>query len=94
MKNEIIKFISKRWKNDCHWLDGNCYYFSLILCHRFPNLQIYYLPIDGHFVAGDGQNFYDWTGELNLIGETIYKFSDIEKFDDLWYERIVRDCVL
>lgn len=89
---EILSFIQRRFPSDCHWTDGNCYYFSLILRSRFPNLQIFYEPILGHFVAGDGAHFYDFNGEF-FNYETLVLFDDIEKQDPLWYSRIVRDCI-
>ena len=91
--SEILDFISRRWKKDANWLDGNCYWFAYILHTRFPQLQIYYVPIDGHFVCGDGMNFYDWTG-LVLLDESPMLLSDIEKQDPLWFSYIVRDCIL
>jgi hypothetical protein len=39
---EVIEFINRRWKKDANWLDGNCYYFALILKHRFPEGRIWY----------------------------------------------------
>jgi hypothetical protein len=50
--NEILEFIHRRFPQDCHWLDGNCFWFALILKKRFPNVEIFYFPIQGHFVVG------------------------------------------
>ena len=71
-----------RFSSDCHWTDGNCYYFSLILHSRFPNLQIFYEPILGHFVAGDGAHFYDFNGEF-FDYEKLILLDDIAKEDTL-----------
>ena len=90
---EILDFIHRRWRKDANWLDGNCYWFARILQTRFPFLELYYLPIDGHFVCGDGENFYDWTGVVQLE-EIPWLFSDIEEQEPNWYNRIWRDCVL
>ena len=92
---EILKFIEHRWPYDSHWLDGNCYWFAAILKSRFPFLEIYYLPIVGHFVCGDAESnlFFDWSGQVILEEEPI-KFETIQKEDPLWYDRIVRDCIL
>lgn len=62
MEQEILDFIKRRFPKDSNWLDGNCYWFAFILCERFPNLQIYYEPVRGHFVAGTPSRYYDWTG--------------------------------
>ena len=90
---EILDFIHRRFDKDANWLNGNCYWFAYILSTRFPFLKIYYLPIAGHFVCGDSVNFFDWTGLVSLE-EIPFLLSDIEKQDSLWYDRIVRDCIM
>lgn len=90
---EVIEFIKRRWQFDSHWIDGNCYWFTYILTSRFPHLDIYYLPIVGHFVAGDCENFYDWTGLVTLT-EKPWWFSNLKEIEPNWYARIVRDCVM
>lgn len=97
MNHEILEFIKRRWEVDSNFMNGNCYYFALILCHRFPQLKIYYYPIEGHFVAGDGKEFYDWGGMNNWNiskGEVAFPLDDIEVQDPMWYERLIRDCVM
>jgi len=92
--DEVLEFIKRRWSStDANWLNGNCYYFSLILCHRFPQLKKYYLPVDGHFIAGDGKVFFDWTGLVVLGTDIALDLDYIEKTDKIWYNRIIRDCV-
>ena len=92
IENEVVEFIRRRFKADSNWLDGNCYYFAVILCERFPIFNIYYAPVAGHFVAGYTGEFYDWRGKYD---EEIPVFlSDIEKEDPAWYRIIVRDCVM
>lgn len=92
--SEVLDFINRRWSStNAHWIDGNCYWFAYILSARFSFLDIYYLPVDGHFVAGNGTMFFDWQGIYEPEKATaIYKLSDIEKFDDLWYSHLMRDC--
>lgn len=90
--SEVEDFIKSRFNNDCHWLDGNCYYFALILTHRFPYLKIYYDPIDGHFLAGTPSKYYDWTGQVIPISLPIL-LDEIKVKDPLWYNRLVRDCI-
>ena len=70
MEEEVLEFIKRRFPIDCKWTDGNCYWFAKILAERF-GMQIYYLPIVGHFVAGfdsDGK-FYDYNGVFNVTKE-------------------------
>lgn len=93
MQNEVLEFINRRFNKDENWCNGNCYWFSLILCIRFPRLRIYYEPVVGHFVAGCDDEFYDWNGRYTSSRELIL-FDCIKKEDPLWYERLVRDCVM
>lgn len=89
---EILDFIQRRWQKNADWLNGNCYWFAKILTERFPFLDIYYLPIQGHFIAGDGNIFFDWAGQLSLNEKPIL-FSLIKETDITWYNRLIRDCV-
>lgn len=89
--DETLDFIQRRFSKDCHWLDGNCYYFAVILCTRFPHLSLYYAPIAGHFVAGHDGEFYDWRGRYE--DEIPILFDEIKESDHAWYARIVRDCI-
>ena len=93
MEDEVLDFIKRRWSNSDHWLDGNCYWFSYILHNRFPQLEIFYLPIKGHFVVGDShtKEFYDWTGKLELDEEPIL-FSELLYEDPVWYARLLKNC--
>lgn len=92
-QKEILQFISRRWTKDSDWTTGNCYYFALILCSRFPELSIYYAGIEGHFVAGKDNVYYDWTGIWKGEEDPIL-FSELEDWDPFWYNRIVEDCIM
>jgi hypothetical protein len=103
--NEILEFIHRRFPQDCHWLDGNCFWFALILKKRFPNVEIFYFPIQGHFVVGlktvknTLQNlnteiiYFDWTG-IVIPEEEPWPLSQIEEEDDLLYSHLIRDCFM
>ena len=54
-------------------------------------MAIYYLPIQGHFVVGDGNKYYDWTGKVET-GEQPISLEHIRQTDNLWYEKLMRDC--
>lgn len=90
---EILEFIKRRFNIDCNWLNGNCYYFSLILKNRFPNGTIYYDVINGHFVFLYESKFYDWSGQCYPDGYLI-EWDSFEKYDKLQKERIIKDCIL
>lgn len=94
MDNEVLEFIHKRWTKDANWLDGNCYWFAHILISRFPYLEMYYLPIRGHFVVKDTRyhdRFYDWTGFVEL-DEMPIRLEAIAEHEPNWYLRLMRDC--
>lgn len=97
MEKEILDFISRRWEGYCNWLDGNCLWFAYILQKRFPQLQIYYLPIEGHFVCGILQEnkmlFFDWRGKI-IVEEEPILFESIKKEDINYYNRLIKDCLL
>lgn len=93
---EIKEFINRRFPYDNMWMCQNCYWFSRILVDRFPQLDIYYLPICGHFMAGDGEIFYDWIGTKTkdiTLEEKPIKLSVIRTKDPVWYSRLMRDCM-
>lgn len=93
MKNEVLEFIHKRFKDNCNWMDGNCYYFAIILKDRFPEGTIYYDVIYGHFVFQYQEDYYDWTGIVNSNWHLI-EWDKFDKYDSLLKQRIVRDCIL
>lgn len=93
MREEIIEFIKRRFPAEDRWLNGNCLWFAIILCTRFEQLEIYYLPIDGHFVAGYNGEYYDWRGQIELEEEPM-KLADLQHEDELLHSHLVRDCYL
>lgn len=98
-KDEIIKFIRKRFPLNCDWLTGNCYYFAVILKERFCeyNPEIYYDVCKGHFVCKIEDSFYDWFGIVEHDKEYkdrfLIKWSTFHKYDELQFERIIRDVI-
>lgn len=99
VSKEVKDFINRRFKTDCQWTSGNCYYFSLILADRFKSYSscMYYDPIDGHFLCRIGNLFYDFTGEHKYGRsdmERLYKWDELKELDCTWYSRIVRDVLL
>ena len=72
-KNEVLEFTHRRFPVDCHWLDGNCYFFALILLDRFPIGKILYDVIDGHFVCEiDGKKYESDRLALSQISSNNY----------------------
>lgn len=91
-KSEILDFIHRRFATDCHWLDGNCYYFALILSERFFG-DIYYDGVAGHFITLIDGSFYDWTGEVQVDNKDIMRWSKLQLFDPVRAERIKQGCI-
>ena len=89
---EILDFICRRFHNNCEWLTGNCYYFALILKDRFPQGDIYYDVINGHFVFKYEDKYYDWTGLIQPNGYLVV-WSDFDKYDKRQKYVIIRDCL-
>ena len=89
---KILDFIKRRFKTDCNWLNGNCYYFALILSDRFSGGEICYDVIYGHFVFAICERYYDWTGEVSPKGKLV-KWSEFDKYDQLVKKRVVNDCL-
>ena len=90
--NEVIEFIKRRFPIDCKWLDGNCYYFALILKDRFAGGKIFYDVLNCHFVFFYEGKYYDWTGEVSDLGRLV-EWDNFDSYDSIQKQRII-DCCL
>jgi hypothetical protein len=91
--DKVEEFIHRRFKTDCNWTGGNCYYFALILKDRFPKGKIVYEVIDGHFMLLYRGHLYDFKGKHEKKG----KFVDWETFDE--YDanikrKVIKGCLM
>lgn len=91
--DNVLDFINKRFKQDCNWMNGNCYYMSLILKDRFPNGSIWYDVINGHFVFLYNDKYYDWTGIVEPNGYLV-EWNKFDEYDSLQKKVIIRDCLM
>ena len=91
--NEILEFINRRFPTDYNWLNGNCFYFSVILKSRFPQGTIFYDVINGHFLFNHENNYYDLTGKVEPDGYLV-EWDKFEKYDHLQQKTIIRDCIM
>lgn len=90
--DEVLEFIKRRFQNNCNWLNGNCYYFSIILKARFPQGIILYDAINGHFIFQYKLKYYDWSGEIHPDG-CLVEWDKFETYDALQKQRIINDCI-
>lgn len=88
---DVDEFIWRRFPENDHWTDGNCYWFAVILCVRFHG-ELWYDPIENHFIAKIGRKLYDHSGEYTPV-EKAYSFKEYKELDPIEYRRILRDCV-
>ena len=94
MQNDVLEFINRRFKNDCNWVDGNCYFFTVILKARFQDGEIFYDVINGHFVFQYQNKFYDWTGLYHPNDTVLVSWDEFDQYDVLRKEIIIRDCIM
>lgn len=95
MTKQVLEFIQRRFSNDSNWLNGNCYYFAVILHDRFPNSTIMYDAIDGHFTVLIGETMYDWQGVVDNSGKHYYiEWDRCDEYDSGQRKRIVKDCIM
>ena len=92
LHDELLHFVRRRFQTDCHWLDGNCYYFAVILKDRFPGGKIFYDVINGHFVFWLDGAYYDWAGEINPDGYLV-EWERFMEYDELVCQRVMEGCV-
>lgn len=93
IQDEVLEFIHRRFPIGSHFLDGNCYYFSVILKARFRSSKMMYDVISGHFVTLINGKFYDWSGEVKPDGYLV-EWDKYDEYDKLQKQVIVRDCVM
>lgn len=93
MNNEVLEFIQRRFKKNCNWTDGNCYYFAIILKDRFPEGEVFYDVLYGHFVFKYLNKYYDWSGIVNSFGYLVC-WDTFDDYDSLLKQRIIRDCIM
>lgn len=96
----IDDFISKFKEKDKNgvleetFLNGFCYFFSVILKEKFPRGSIFYSEKENHFLFMLNGILYDIRGNV----ASKYSFQDIVLWDSWWddmihKQRIIRDCI-
>ena len=93
--DKVQEFINRRFKIDCNWLNGNCYYFAVILKSRFTKGKIVYDVIDGHFMFKYNKKYYDFTGIVNVADENkIIEWEHFEEYDKNVKKAVIKGCIL
>lgn len=71
--DEVEDFIKRHFgfEDKCNWQNGNCYYFARILKDRFPDGEIVYCIIEGHFIFQYKNKYYDSRGLLEVSPKEI-----------------------
>ena len=90
---DIMDFIHRRFPKDSGWLNGNCYYFAVILKDRFPEGKIMYDVIDGHFVFQYDGLYYDYRGITKQEDGFLVEWDKFDDYDSIQKKRITRDCI-
>lgn len=96
-KNTILQFIDHFKGSEDTFLNGCCYWFSVILYDRFFServVEIYYEPVEGHFITKIDNRYYDVRGDVTELyrGKPMYNMYEMYQNDVRMYERLMRDC--
>ena len=106
MKEKVLKFINSykstsnhkdtREKIEIAFTNGNCYWFAFIL-HTVFDGEIYYLPIEGHFICKIEDEYYDIKGYIddsfNYRMDALYSWKEYCEMEPLNAARVSRDCI-
>lgn len=89
--SEVAKFILGFKSAEDLFMNGYCYWFAVILHERFGG-EIYYLPIQNHFVTRIADRYWDASG-LARIDENPISWGIYQSADPLNTAHIIRDCI-
>lgn len=87
----ILHFISQFKSAAPLFLNGMCYWFAHILHTRFPDSEIVYDDIIGHFACQIDGVAYDAQGVVK--SDNFYTWSHYQQFEPAGSRRIIRDCI-
>ncbi len=94
-EDEVLGFIRNFAGSERVFLEGMCYWFAFILKTRFGG-EIFYDPVQGHFITKINGRFYDVRGDVTegYAGCAVYPWDSYCLDDPKHRERIVQDCIL
>lgn len=96
MRDNVLSFIRHFSKASDVFLNGCCYWFAYILQGRFGGTMMYE-PVENHFVQEIDGRLYDCSGDVTdeySSRPRLMPWSEVERYDELLYWRIVRDCIV
>lgn len=99
MEDDVLKFIERFTQGGKNkgtidtFSNGCCYWFAVILKHRFPwSSVIVYDPIANHFATKIDGDVFDITGKITSESRRWIPWDNGYE-DKLHAERIQRDCI-
>ena len=96
MADDVLRFIRRFFGSEQTFTSGCCYWFAYILTSRFEDGEIVLAVIENHFLTRIHGRLYDITGDVTEKYESsvLVSWCDMDAYDVLQKERIVRDCIL
>ncbi len=70
---------------------GCCYWFSYIMCGRFPDAKMVYDPVANHFCTERNGRIYDITGDVTGQYQHIEDWDTYPAMEKKRIERFCRD---
>lgn len=94
--DKILRFIKRFSGAETIFTSGCCYWFAHILTSRFQDGEIVLAVIENHFLMRLYDRLYDVTGDVTdkYANCVLISWADMDGYDSLQKERIVRDCIL
>lgn len=94
-REEILYFIGHFRKAAETFTTGCCYWFAYILKGRFPEAELIYLPVTGHFASRIGGRLYDATGDVTEVfaDEMQIPWDGMDAFDSNVRKSVERDVI-
>lgn len=96
---EVLNFIKQFRELDASkcFLNGMCYYFTVILERRFAatrGIIIMYDQVMNHFATKIDNRIYDISGDVTDDAHFHWEpWRKVQETDALLTERIIRDCI-
>ncbi len=74
------------------FLQGGCYYFAKLLANKFYG-EVWYLPVDNHFVTLIDGTLYDIGGKVLKGIEVLYNWDYYQRIEPEDAKRVTKNCI-